>query len=101
MWNFYQSAVPYAQHAALTHQLQREPTLREIAFMQPIHSISVALIDQLTHQLQREPTLREIAFMIGKAFTSSQIYQVEELESKKEPEKRKNEMEKIIPENTL
>ena len=69
--------------------------------MQPIHSISTALIDQLAHQLQREPTLGEIAFMLGKTSTSAQIYQVEELESKKEPEKRNNEIEKIIPKNTL
>ena len=101
MWNFYQSVIPYSQQAVLTHQLQRQPTLGEIAFMQPIHSISAALIDQLAHQLQREPILGEITFMLGKAFISAQIYQVEELESKKEPKKRNNEIEKIIPENTL
>ena len=83
---------------ALTHQLQRGPTLGELAFMQPIHSISAALIDQLAHQLQREPTLGEIAVMLGKASTGPQIYQVEELKSKKELEKRNNEIEKIIPE---
>ena len=97
MWNVYQMVAPYNRQAALTHQLQREPTLGEIEFMQPIHSISVALIDQLVHQLQREPTLGEISFMLGKGSTSAQIYQVEKLESRKEPEKMNNEIEKIIP----
>ena len=69
--------------------------------MQSLHSISAALIYQLTHKLQREPTLGEIAFMLGKASTSAQINQVEEIESKKEPEKRNNEIEKIIMENNL
>ena len=90
MWNVYQSVVPYAQQAALTHQLQRGPTLGKITFMQPIHSINAALIDQLAHQLQTEPTLEEITFMLGKGSTSAQIHQVEELESKKELEKRNN-----------
>ena len=81
MWNVFQSVVPYAQQVVLTHQLQREPTLGEITFMQPIHSIRVVLINQLTHQLQREPTLEEIKFMLGKGSISAQVYQVKDLES--------------------
>ena len=38
--------------------------------------------------------------MLGKGSTSAQIYQVEELESKKESEMRNNEIEKIILENS-
>ena len=101
MSNIYQSAVPYAQQATLTNQLQREPILGEITFIQPIHSITAALIGQLAHQLQRETTLGEIAFMLGKGSTSAQIYKAEELKSKKEPELRNNEIEKVIRENSL
>ena len=78
-----------------------EPPLREITFRQPLHSISATLIDQLVHQLQREPTLGEITSMLGKPSTSAQIYQVEDLESKKESKKKNNEIEKIILEYTL
>ena len=39
--------------------------------------------------------------MLGKTSTSAQIYQVGELGSKKEPEKRNNEIEKIVRKNTL
>ena len=39
--------------------------------------------------------------MLEKASTSAQVYQVDDCESEKELEKRNNDIEKIIPKNTL